>query len=112
MTEEEAELLDARLRPIFLDLDWLIDDRGLTYKPMATQNTLRKQGIVNAQLFHDGQPKGETTYLHADQVFYVTTLFSTKEGNRSLYKSLYEQFVRPRRRAELRERKSKIPRIY
>lgn len=109
---EEVELLDARLRPISVDTDWLIDDRGLVYRPIATQNTLRRQGIVNGQLFHNGEPKGEPVYLHADQVFFTDQLTGSQTGNSSLYKSLYEQFVRPRRRRELRERKAKIPRIY
>ncbi len=106
------DLLDARLRPIIVETDWLIDDRGKVYRPLETAETLRDQQIVNAQLFHNGQPKGEPVYLHADQVFFTDQLTSSQEGNRSLYQSLYKQYVRPRRKQELRERKSEIPRAY
>lgn len=107
-----TDLLDARLRPIVVDTDWLIDDRGLVYKPLETPETFREQQIVSAQLYHNGQPKGEPVFLHADMVFFTDQLTGSQEGNCSLYKSLYKQFVRPRRKAALRERKSQIPRAY
>ncbi len=108
----ESDLVDARDRPIIVNTDWLLTDRGLVYRPLPTPPTYQQQGMVRAQLFHNGQPKGDTIFLQCSLVFFTDTLFPNAQGNISLWRSLYEQYVRPRRRAELRARKTGISREY
>lgn len=102
MSKRQKLGVDARNRPVRVE-DIVIDKRGRVYTILWTERALRKRKTVRAQTALD-KDGGSYTFIRLQRVFRWKRPSTWASRNKMRWRRLYDNYVRPARRAAARKR--------